>query len=425
MGEKGKFLITNEGRFELGSFTWDDQLFSDLLVRNNPINNDQALGISRFVREEISKMEVQTITLTVIEKMIENKLMEYGLTKPAPVKLDKAVFLKNDLKFSENALTVLKRRYLKKDSQGKVIETPEKMFRRVVQHIAKAEKNYGADDARMKDVEDIFYSLITQAIFLPNSPTLMNAGRRLGQLAACFVLPVEDSMEGIFGALHHAALIHKSGGGTGFSFSRLRPKNSNVGSTGGVASGPVSFMKIFNTATEQVKQGGTRRGANMAILRVDHPDIMEFIYCKSSGRELNNFNISVGVTDGFMQAAAAEQDYDLLDPRDKKPTGRLNAAEVYEALVTQAWKTGDPGIIFLNRMNEGNPTPALGEIESTNPMCRRRQLGHDGRGPAPGSGPSGAPGRVDHQWKYPLEHRPRLLLHRQKAGLLVEDQRGI
>jgi ribonucleoside-diphosphate reductase alpha chain len=247
------------------------------------------------------------------------------------------------------------------------------MFRRVAQHVAKAEKIYGSDDARANEVEEIFFSLMTQFIFLPNSPTLMNAGRRLGQLAACFVLPVEDSMEGIFTALRNAALIHKSGGGTGFSFSRLRPKNSTVGTTGGVASGPVSFMKIFNTATEQVKQGGTRRGANMAILRVDHPDIMEFLYSKSNGRERNNFNISVGVTDAFMEAASAERDYNLIDPRDKQPVGRLNAAEVYEALVTQAWKTGDPGIIFLDRMNADNPTPDLGEIESTNP-CGEQPL---------------------------------------------------
>jgi len=299
--------------------------------------------------------------------------MEYGLTKPTRVQLDKSIFVQKGLALSENAVTVLKRRYLRKDSQGKVIETPEKMFRRVAQHIAKAEKNYGADDERVKAVEETFYDLMTQVIFLPNSPTLMNAGRRLGQLAACFVLPVEDSMEGIFGALRNAAMIHKSGGGTGFSFSRLRPKDSNVGTTGGVASGPVSFMKIFNTATEQVKQGGTRRGANMAILRVDHPDVVEFIHSKSNDRELNNFNISVGVTDAFMEAAAAQKEYDLLDPRDKQPTGRLNAAEVYEALVTQAWKTGDPGIIFLDRMNADNPTPALGEIESTNP-CGEQPL---------------------------------------------------
>jgi ribonucleoside-diphosphate reductase alpha chain len=373
MQEKEKILATNESRLDLGSFSWDDQVFTDILVRDNPINSDQALGISRFLRDEISKMEPQTITLALIEKMIEDKLMEYGLTKPTRVRLDKSIFVKKGVALSENAVTVLKRRYLRKDSQGKVIETPEKMFRRVAQHIAKAEKNYGASEERVKEVEETFYDLMTQFVFLPNSPTLMNAGRRLGQLAACFVLPVEDSMEGIFGALHNAAMIHKSGGGTGFSFSRLRPKNSNVGTTGGVASGPVSFMKIFNTATEQVKQGGTRRGANMAILRVDHPDVMEFIHSKGHDRDLNNFNISVGVTDAFMEAAAAQQEYDLFDPREKQPTGRLNATEVYEALVSQAWKTGDPGIIFLDRMNADNPTPALGEIESTNP-CGEQPL---------------------------------------------------
>ena len=373
MQEKEKILATNESRLDLGSFSWDDQVFTDILVRDNPINSDQALGISRFLRDEISKMEPQTISLSLIEKMIEDKLMEYGLTKPTRVRLDKSIFVKKGVELSENAVTVLKRRYLRKDSQGKVIETPEKMFRRVAQHIAKAEKNYGASEERVKAVEETFYDLMTQFVFLPNSPTLMNAGRRLGQLAACFVLPVEDSMEGIFGALRNAAMIHKSGGGTGFSFSRLRPKNSNVGTTGGVASGPVSFMKIFNTATEQVKQGGTRRGANMAILRVDHPDVLEFIHSKGHDRDLNNFNISVGVTDAFMEAAATQQEYDLLDPREKQPTGRLNATEVYEALVTQAWKTGDPGIIFLDRMNADNPTPALGEIESTNP-CGEQPL---------------------------------------------------
>ncbi|MBW1801112.1 MAG: vitamin B12-dependent ribonucleotide reductase [Deltaproteobacteria bacterium] len=282
------------------------------------------------------------------------------------------MFKKDMLALSENALTVLERRYLKKDSRGKVQETPEQMFRRVAKHVAKAERKYG-DDARVEKMEGLFYELMTDLRFLPNSPTLMNAGRRLGQLAACFVLPVEDSMEGIFDALKNAALIHKSGGGTGFSFSRLRPKNSRVGTTGGVASGPISFMRIFNTATEQVKQGGTRRGANMAILRVDHPDIMEFIYCKRENRDLTNFNISVGLTESFMQAAREDKPYDLIDPRNGKKTGKLNAAEVYQALVQQAWQNGDPGIIFLDRVNRDNPTRTLGDIESTNP-CGEQPL---------------------------------------------------
>ena len=273
---------------------------------------------------------------------------------------------------SGNAKTVLERRYLKKDPSGKVIETPDKMFRRVARHIAKAELAYGNQE-QADEMEDAFYDLMTEFRFLPNSPTLMNAGRRLGQLAACFVLPVEDSMEEIFNSLHHAAMIHKSGGGTGFSFSRLRPKDSRVGTTGGVASGPVSFMKIFNTATEQVKQGGTRRGANMAILRVDHPDIMEFIYCKKEQGSLNNFNISVGVTEAFMKAVENGADYDLVNPRDNSVTDQLNAREVYDALVKQAWENGDPGIIFLDRLNRDNPTPELGAIESTNP-CGEQPL---------------------------------------------------
>ena len=374
MGQKGKFLVTNEGSFDLGTYTWDDQLFSDIIIRENPIDTDQAMGISRSLREEISKLEINTIPVSFIEKMIEAKLMEYGLTKPSPIHLDKSIFIKSRLNLSENARRVLRRRYLKKNRKGKIIETPEQMFRRVASHIAKAEKKYGEkSSSQVNEWEEIFYEMMTDAKFLPNSPTLMNAGRRLGQLAACFVLPVEDSMEGIFGALHHAALIHKSGGGTGFAFSRLRPKNSTVGTTGGVASGPVSFMKIFNTATEQVKQGGTRRGANMAILRVDHPDIMEFIFSKEDNRELNNFNISVGVSDKFMEAVAKQEDYDLIDPRDQRAVNRLNAAEVYQTLVKQAWKNGDPGIIFLDRINHDNPTPHLGNIESTNP-CGEQPL---------------------------------------------------
>ncbi|MCG6906512.1 MAG: vitamin B12-dependent ribonucleotide reductase [Desulfobacteraceae bacterium] len=372
MGQKGKFLVMEDGQLDLSQYVWDDHRFADILMREKVLDTHQAMAISRFLRQEIETLELPTITVPFIEQLIEAKFREYGLVKPASLRFDKSIFVRNGLNLSENARTVLERRYLKKDPDGTVLETPQQMFQRVAAHIASAEKNYG-DENRVREVAEIFYQLMVEAKFLPNSPTLMNAGRRLGQLAACFVLPVEDSMEGIFGALMNAAMIHKSGGGTGFSFSRLRPKDSNVGSTGGVASGPVSFMKIFNTATEQVKQGGTRRGANMAILRVDHPDILEFITCKQDHQSLNNFNISVGVTDAFMRALEAGAAFDLLDPRDGRKAGTLKAAEVYNLMVERAWANGDPGIIFLDRMNRDNPTPELGAIESTNP-CGEQPL---------------------------------------------------
>ena len=372
MTTKNKYLVTDEGTIDLQTHVWDDELFSDRLISVNPINQKQALDVSRFIKDTINDLKINTITLPVIDEFLKAKLMELGLKKVSTVKLEKSLFIKNGLKLSENAKTVLTRRYLKKDLDGKATEAPASMFRRVARHIAKAEKNYGTD-TNVKKFEALFYDIMTDLKFLPNSPTLMNAGRQLGQLAACFVLPVEDSMDGIFDSLKNAAAIHKSGGGTGFSFSRLRAKNSMVGTTGGIASGPVSFMKIFNAATEQVKQGGTRRGANMAILRVDHPDIMEFICCKKKNHDLNNFNISVGLTENFMLAVEKNAPYDLIDPQSGKPTGRLNAAEVYLSLVTQAWDNGDPGIIFLDRLNRDNPTPAIGEIESTNP-CGEQPL---------------------------------------------------
>ena len=372
MRQETKILVTEEGTFDLVADRWDDRLFTELLTKENPINNDQAMDISRALRKEIGELEPQRITIPFLEKIIENKLFEYGISKKSPIRLNSSMFMKNRLVLSANAKTVLERRYLKKDSRGKIIETPAQMFKRVARHIAKAEKKYGVS-VKVKKYEELFYQMMIELKFLPNSPTLMNAGRDLGQLAACFVLPVEDSMDGIFDSLKNAALIHKSGGGTGFSFSRLRPKKSRVGTTGGVASGPISFMKIFNTATEQVKQGGTRRGANMAILRVDHPDIMEFIYSKDNNKELNNFNISVGITDTFMEAVKTKSTYDHIDPRDKKKAGELDAAEVYGSLVHQAWENGDPGVVFLDRINRDNPTPALGEIEGTNP-CGEQPL---------------------------------------------------
>ena len=276
------------------------------------------------------------------------------------------------MELSKNALTVLERRYLIKNGEGVVIETVEELFRRVAGAIAASDRRYD-ENADCEALADSFYRMMTNLEFLPNSPTLMNAGRPLGQLSACFVLPVEDTMEGIFETIKQAALIHKSGGGTGFSFSRLRPCGSAVNSTGGVASGPISFMKVFNMATEAVKQVGTRRGANMGILRVDHPDIMEFIHCKTNNKEITNFNISVGLTEKFMNAVEAGKDYELVDPHGGRVTGTLNAREVFECIVDAAWHNGEPGIIFLDRLNRDNVVPKAGEIESTNP-CGEQPL---------------------------------------------------
>jgi ribonucleoside-diphosphate reductase alpha chain len=279
-----------------------------------------------------------------------------------------AAAIADDILLSSNAATVLKKRYLRRDECGAVAETPKEMFERVAAHVSQAESRYGGD---AKICRSKFLTMMRSLEFLPNSPTLMNAGLPLGQLSACFVLPVEDSLSGIFEALKNMALIHQSGGGTGFSFSRLRPKNDVVRATGGVASGPVSFMRIFETATDVIKQGGRRRGANMATLRVDHPDILEFIQAKEKPGFLENFNISVAATDEFMRRARQGEEIELINPRTGQVAGHINARETMDCIANSAWRGGDPGMIFIDRINAAHPLPGL--IESTNP-CGEQPL---------------------------------------------------
>lgn len=330
-------------------------------------------------KDAIEVEEIQDIVESVLMEADKAVAKSYILFrhKRAEIRSAKASLgiQEDDLKLPLNSITVLAARYLLKDANGKVIESPKQLFTRVAHAIAGVEKSYGKNDAEVERIEQDFYEAMTSFKFMPNSPTLMNAGTSLGQLSACFVLPVGDSIVEIFDAVKYAAMIHQSGGGTGFSFSRLRPSNDMVKSTGGVASGPVSFMKVFDSATEQIKQGGKRRGANMGILRIDHPDILDFIVVKEQEGVLRNFNISVGITDTFMKAVKENTDYPLINPRNGKIVRYLNARAVWNLIVTMAWKTGDPGLVFLDRMNStfSNPVPKYGPIESTNP-CGEQPL---------------------------------------------------
>ncbi len=320
------------------------------------------------INNKVARSVLEETNIPSYEEIINEIRQKVGSKPDIPADLPKGVW-------TQQAIRVLEERYLQKDSKGKIIETPEEMCWRVAWDIASAEARWGKGKRQIISIAKEYYRLFITHEFLPNSPTLMNAGTGNNlQYSACFVLPVEDSLVGIFDSLKHQALIHQTGGGTGFSFSRLRPKGSIVRSSGGVASGPISFMKIFDAATNEIKQGGKRRGANMGILRVDHPDILEFIHCKNDG-EITNFNISVGITDKFMEAYKKDVDYDLVDPRTGRITGELSARKVFDEIAKGAWKTGDPGIIFLDRRNRGssNPVPVLGPIEATNP-CGEQEL---------------------------------------------------
>ncbi len=387
-----KFVIKRNGErvdFDEGKIeSAIERAFANVYPMQEPEENKKnAQLVAKSVVKSVDERGKEEVGVEDIQNLVEKVLMEndpnvakaYILYRNKRTEIraaKKSLGIPDDeLKMPINSLIVLAARYLSRDENRNIIETPKMLFTRVSKAIAAAEKAYGKSDEQISEIEKQFYDAMTSFRFMPNSPTLFNAGKELGQLSACFVLPVGDSIEEIFDAVKYTAIIHKTGGGTGFSFSRLRPSNDVVRKTGGVASGPISFMKIFDAATEQIKQGGKRRGANMGILRVDHPDVLNFIVAKESEGVLRNFNISVAITDKFMEALKNDADYDLINPRNKKVMGRLNARAVWNLIITMAWKTGDPGVVFIDRMNStySNPVPKYGPIESTNP-CGEQPL---------------------------------------------------
>ncbi|HPC94138.1 MAG TPA: adenosylcobalamin-dependent ribonucleoside-diphosphate reductase [Sedimentisphaerales bacterium] len=341
--------------------------------------DDVAADVTRVVVNHLAQRHAGDVPgIETIQDVVETVLMSEGHSRIAKayilyrenrsqIRLAKAAFgSRDDLKLSVNAIEVLKRRYLLRDEARRIVETPGELFRRVAHHVAQAEANYGPQSS-VDEAEQRFCEMMRNLEFLPNSPTLMNAGTRLGQLSACFVIPIEDSIDGIFRALGEMARIHQTGGGTGFAFSRLRPRGDIVASTQGHASGPISFLSIFDKATEIIVQGGKRRGANMGILRCDHPDIVEFIEAKSRPSALANFNLSVGVTDRFMRAVLNGRTFALVNPRTGRGSRRIRADVLFDMMVNAAWRTGDPGLVFLDHINRANPTPKQGQIEATNP----------------------------------------------------------
>jgi len=355
------------------------------------VGETNAVRTSRHLSEEVvSALEEQygreIPSVEDVQDIVERTLIRNNLARAAKAYIlyrsrhqevreyKKFIGVEDDLKLDVNALKVLERRYLRRDEEGRLIETPRQLFERVARSIASVDKRYGKGEGlAAAATEKEFFKMMSGLEFLPNSPTLMNAGTPLGQLSACFVIPIEDSLESIFDAVKATAIIHQSGGGSGFSFSQLRPRGDVVRSTGGIASGPVSFMKIFDATTEEIKQGGRRRGANMGVLSVYHPDIIEFITSKADPSVLTNFNISVGVDENFMRAVQADKKISLINPRTGGTTAEVSASQIFQLIVTQAWETGDPGLIFLDTMNKANPTPKLGQFEATNP-CGEQPL---------------------------------------------------